>query len=180
PTQPATPPNEEEAPGAGGPAVVSDVPRGKRAEGRLHRAKPHGARGQVHDLRVLAAAGIGLEPPESPELAELLAGQAAQEVLDRVEGGSGMGLDGDHGALTQVGEIEGGQEPYRRGGGGLVPADLGPVRVRTEVIGVVHHPGREPEDPGLYAFERREGRPLLPRASPPLRGQPRLALPTSP
>jgi hypothetical protein len=145
--------------------VIGEVACGEGAEGRLHRPKPHGARREVDDLRVLAPARIRLEPAERPQLAQVVGAQPPEEVLNRVEGGRGVRFERDHVALAQVVEIERGQQAHRGGRGGLVAADLRPVGVRAQVVGVVDHPRRQPQHPALDALQDREIRVLHGEAS---------------
>jgi hypothetical protein len=43
-----------------------------------------------------------------------------------------------------------------RGAGGLVPAHLQPIPVGADVVGIVDHPGREPEQLALDGIQQRK------------------------
>ena len=105
---------------------------------------------------VLGPRGVGLRAAEAAEALELVAALAAEEILDGMEHRARMRLDRDPVLGAQHGEIERGHDGDERGGGGLVAADLEPILVRAEVVRVMDHPAREPEQLALELRERGE------------------------
>src|SRR5262249_32675477 len=71
---------------------------------------------------------------------------AAKQVLDRVEDRAGMGLHGHAIDRPQDMKIQGGHQGHDRGARGLVAADLQAVALGADVVGLVDHPGGQPED----------------------------------
>ena len=150
------PDHHDEALGSAAAEVVGEVTSGEGPERRRHGAESHRAGGEIHHLRVLAPARIGLEAPEAPELLERRRVQASPQILDGVERRRRVRLDGDHVGGAERLEVEGGHEAHDGGGGRLVAAHLRPVGVGAEEIGVVDHPGAEPEHLPLDPVENRE------------------------
>ncbi len=132
-------------------------------KGRGHGAQSHGARREVDRIGVLRPAGIGLDAPVGAQLRHVRAGEPPQQVLHGVEGGRGLGLDGDPVARLEPVEVEGRQDRGDGRGGGLVAPDLRPLGVGPHVVGVVDHAAGKPHDAPLDGVEGidsfgREGR----------------------
>ncbi len=162
--------HRDDAPGALHAPVILDVARGESAERRRHRAEPHGARRELDDLGILPAARIGLEPAEHAEALQLGLGEPPAEIFDRVEHRGSVRLDRDDVVGTDRGEVQRRHQGHDGGRRRLVAADLGAVRIRAALVGVVHHVGAEPQHPPLDRLEdgqlgRRDGHARLPRAS---------------
>lgn len=135
------------------PAVRLHVILHEAREQRLRDAEPHRAGREIDVVAVLGARGIGLRALVAAEALELVARLVAEQVLDGVEGGARMRLDGDAILRAQGGEIERGHDRRERGRGGLVPADLQAVDALAQVVGVVDRPRGQPQD---LALERGE------------------------
>ena len=116
----------------------------RREAGHRH-AQPDRPGREVDVVGVLGARGIRLRTPEAAETLELVLRLAAQEVLDGVEDGARVRLDGHPVLRPQRVEVERRHQRDDRGGRGLVPAHLQPVARRTQVVRVVDHPDREPQ-----------------------------------
>ena len=84
------------------PPLARDAPRRRdrpgsvreSAERREDGAEPHRPGGELDDLRVFPPARIGLESSEAAERLEIVDGETAAEVLDRVEGRRRVRLHG--------------------------------------------------------------------------------------
>ena len=102
----------DEAPRVRHATVIRQVTCGQRSEGGHHPAEPHRARREIHDLRVLAATRIRLEPAKAPEPHQRLAVEPAAQVFDRVEGRRAMRLEGDDVAALERMEVERGEQAH--------------------------------------------------------------------
>ena len=157
--------HDDDAPRRPRPEVIDEVLRAERAEGRLHGAEPHRARGELDELRVLPPARIGLEAAELAQPGERLHRQAPPQVLEGVEGGRRVGLHRDEVVGPERLPVERGEKAHDRRRRGLVTADLGRVGARAARVGVVDHEGAEPQHLPLDALEDRQfvrhGRAIL-------------------
>ena len=81
-----------------------------------------------------------------------------EQILDGVEDRRGVRLDRDAILRPQHVEIERGHQGRQRGARRLVAADLQAVPVRPQMVGVVDHPGRQPQH---LALERRQAGDLV-------------------
>ena len=94
----------------------------------------------------------------------------AEQILHRVKYRRGVRLDRDPVLRPQHVEIERGHQRRDRGARRLMAADLEPVAVGPQMVGVVDHPGRQPQH---LALERAEAGELVGGLSTRLR--PRIA-----
>ena len=131
-------------------AVQPHVIGHQRGECRHRNAEANRAGGKIHLRPVLRPRGIGLHAAQSPQTLHLLQGLPAEQVVDRVEHRSGMRLHRD--AILRPGdfEIQRGHDGDHRGARCLMPPHLQPVAVGTDVVGLVDHPRRQPQQ---LAFE---------------------------
>ena len=109
------------------------------------------AGGEIHLGLVLGARGIGLRAAEAAEILERRAALPPEQVLDGVEDRRRVRLDRDAVGGPERVEVKRGQQRHRRGATRLMPAHLQPVAVLAQVVGVMDHPGREPQH---LAFQR--------------------------
>ena len=165
-------------------AVQPHVVRHQRGE-RGHRHAQPDRSGREIDLRpVLHPAGIGLHAAHLAQPGHLLDRLPAEQVVHRVEHRAGVRLHRD--AVLRAGDLEiqrrhdGDHRRARR----LVPAHLQPVAVGPDVVGVVHHPGRQPQQLALKLVQQvravagADGRPADRRAAGGRRPAPGLAATT--
>ena len=124
-----------------------------RGEGRDRNAKADRAGGKVDVVDVLGARRIGLHTAEPAEVLHFLAGLVAHQILNRMKDGRGVRLDRDPVLRPQHGKIERGHDRHHRSGTCLVSADLDAVLFRTDVIGVMDHPVRQPQQPLLDGLQ---------------------------
>ena len=129
----------------------------QRGKGRDCHPKADRAGREIHVVHVLGARGIGLHAAIAAEVLHLLAAEIAHQVLHGVEDRRGMGLDRHPVLRPQRGEIQRRQDRHHRGRGGLVPADLDPVHLGADVVGVVDHPVRQPQQPLLDGLQMGAG-----------------------
>ena len=117
----------------------------QRGERGHRHAKADRAGGEIDLGPVLHPRRIGLHAAQLPQPLHLLQRLPAEQVVDRVEHRTGMRLHRD--AVLRPGdlEIERRHDGDHRRAGRLVPADLQPVAVGPDVVGVVDHPRRQPE-----------------------------------
>ena len=127
------------------PAVGVDVVLHEARKQRLRHPEADRAGGEVDVVDVLRPRRIGLRALVGAEALELVLGLVAEEVLDGVEGRARVRLHRDAVLGPEHGEIERRQDGGERGGRGLVAADLQPVLVGADVVGVVDRPGGEPQ-----------------------------------
>ena len=126
---------------------------GQTGEVGNHRSQTHRPGGKVDLVHVLGAAGIGLKSLEAAELAELLLGQVAQEILDGVVHRGAVGLDRDPVSKSQRVEIEGRHQADHGGATGLVAPHFGAGAVFPQGIGVVHDLHAQPQNPILNLLQ---------------------------
>ena len=130
-----------------GPAkVVAHVALCQRPENRCGSTEADRAGGDGHAHRVLGAAGVGLQAPEITQGGQHVARQVAKQVLDGVKDRRGMRLHRHVVLRPQYGEIQRRHQVDRRGAARLMPAHLEAVRIGANLVGVVDHVGREPQD----------------------------------
>ena len=94
--------------------------------------------------------GIALRALVAAEVFELLARLLAEQILDGVEDRRGVRLDRDAVLRPQHAEIERRHDGGERGRRRLMAADLQPVGVLAQMVGVVDGPARQPQH---LAFE---------------------------
>ena len=121
-------------------------------------AEPDRAGREIDGFAVLGARRVGLRAAKGAKPLQLLAALMPEQVLDGVEDRRGVRLDRDAVLWAQHVEIERGHQCRHRGARRLVAADLQPVAVRAKVVGVVDHPGRQPQH---LALERRQAGDLV-------------------
>ena len=113
-----------------------------RREERHRHAKADRAGREIDVVDILGARRIGLRAAQRAEAFELLARLVAEQILDGVEDRRGMRLHRDPVLGLQHGEIERRHHRRERRARGLVAADLQPVPVGAQVVGVMDRPGR--------------------------------------
>ena len=128
------------------PAPAMQVVLHQRREQRLRDAQAHGARGEVHVVRVLGAGRVRLHAAPAAEALQLLERLVAEQVLDRMEDRAGVRLDRDPILGPERMQVQRAHDRCDRGAGRLVAADLQPVPGVTEMVGVVDRPGSQPQD----------------------------------
>ena len=133
--------------GAGfvGPGLGADIVLDQAGEGGEGDAEAHRAGGDVDVVGVLGAAGVGLGTAEGAEILKLFKALLAEQILDGVEDRRGVRLDRDTILGAEDAEIERGHDGGHGGGAGLVAADLDPVHIGADVVGVVDHPVGKPQ-----------------------------------
>ena len=127
------------------PVMRAHIILHQRREQRLRDAQADRAGGEIDIVHVLGARRITLRAFVAAEILQLLARLLAEQVLNGVEDRRGMRLDRDAILRAQHVEIERGHDGGERGGRGLMAADLQPVDILTNMIGIVDRPAREPE-----------------------------------
>ena len=131
-----------------------------RGEQRHGDAQPHRAGREIDVVDVLGARRIGLRAAQRAEAFELVARLVAEQVLDGVEHRRGVRLHRHAILRPQHREIERRHHRGERGARGLVAADLEPVAVGPEVIGVVDGPGAQPQHLALELAEQPQALPF--------------------
>ena len=91
-------------------AVRPGVVVGQRREVGCDRTYPDRAGGEVHGIRVLRPAGIGLEPVKAAQRLQVGRIEVSEQVLDRVEGRGSVRLYGYHVARPHEVEVERGED----------------------------------------------------------------------
>ena len=86
--------------------LAGEIVPGERRKHGLRRAEPDRAGREVDVVVVLGARGVGLGAAEAAEALQPLAALAAEQILDGVEDGRGVGLHGDPVLGPQHVEIE--------------------------------------------------------------------------
>ena len=136
------------APVLGGDIVLHD-----RRKRRDRDAKADRSGREIDIIHVLGPAGVALHPTETAEILHLFAGLVAHQILDGVKERRGMGFDRDPVLWPQRVEIERCQDRHHRGRRRLMPADLDPVYLGPDVIGVMDHPVRQPQQALFNGFQ---------------------------
>ena len=126
-------------------ALQPDIVLYQRGEERHGDAQPHRAGGEIDVVDVLGARGVRLRAAQRPEAFQLLAGLMAEQVLDGVKYWRGVRLHRHAILRPQHREVEGRHHRRQRGAGGLMPADLQPVAIGPQMVGVMDRPGAEPQ-----------------------------------
>ncbi len=143
-------------------AAVGLVEPAVRAEIILHEAGEEGDRDSEADRTgrevdgnlVLGPARIALRAAEAAEILEGGAALRAEQIVDRVQHRPGVRLHRDPVVRAQSVEIERRHDRRHRGAARLVPADLQPVGMVPNVIGVVDGPRRQPAQPLVEDLQR--------------------------
>ncbi len=126
-------------------ALETEIILGERGEQGHADAEPDRPGREIDGVAVLGARRVGLSAAEAAKPLQLVARLMSEQVLDGVKDGRGVRLDRDPVLRPQHVEIECRHQGRHRGARRLVPADLEPVAVRPDVVGVVDHPGRQPQ-----------------------------------
>ncbi len=124
----------------------------QRGEAGHRHAQPHGAGREIDVVAVFRARGIGLRAAQRAKPLQLVARLISQQVLDRMENGAGMRLYRHAVLAAQHVEIQRRHQRDDRSRRRLMAADLQPVAVRADMVGVMDGPGAEPQH---LALQRR-------------------------
>ena len=146
----------DEAAAGRGAEVGLDIAVGERAQQRRSAAEAHRAGRVVDREGVLRPRWIALQPAEVAEPGQVGTVEPAEQVLERVHHGRGVGLDADAVASVEVGEPERSHERDHRRRRRLVAAHLERVAARPLAVRVVDDPHGEPQDAALDRSERGE------------------------
>ncbi len=125
--------------------VRVDIPPcggGKQRRGGAEADRPGR---EVHAVRVLGPAGVGLQAAERSQGRQVGPVQVAQQVLDGVVHRRGVRLHAHPVRGVQVGKVERRHHRDQTRARGLMPANLDPVARLPVVVRRVHDPRREPE-----------------------------------
>ena len=134
------------------PAMRGDVVLHQRGEQGLRDAEADRAGGEIDVVGILGARRIGLRALVAAEILQLLAGLMAEQILDGVKHRARMRLHRDAVLRPQHREIQRRHDVGERGGRSLMAADLQPVDIGPDVVGVMDRPRRQPEN-----FARQRG-----------------------
>ena len=135
-----------------GDAIILD----EACEGGDRHAEPDRAGREIDGDPILRPARIALHPAEAAKRLHRLAGLRAEQIVDGVEHRPGMGLHRDLVVRPERVEIERRHDRGHRRAGGLVPADLQPVDILADMIGVVDGPRRQPAQAIVDQLQRRD------------------------
>ena len=143
------------------PSGRAAVPQPLQADIILHDGgecgDPHAeadrAGGEIDIVAVLGARGVALRAAEGAEALQLLARLPPEQILDGVINRACMGLHRHPVAQFQRVEIERREDRRDRSAGRLVPSNFQSVAALAEVVGIVDHPGRQPEHLALERFQ---------------------------
>jgi Lrp/AsnC family leucine-responsive transcriptional regulator len=127
------------------PAMRLDVVLHQRGKQGLRHAEADRAGGEIDVVGVLGARRIGLRALEPAEIFQFLPGLVPEQILDGVEHGTGVRLHRDAVLRLQHREIQRRHDGGERGRRGLMAADLQPVGVGPDVVGVMDGPRRQPQ-----------------------------------
>ena len=111
---------------------------------------------EIDVAAILGPRRIGLRAAETAEIFQLVDVLPAQQMHDRVIDRAGMRFHRDPVFRPQHIHIQRGQQRRRRGAGCLMPTDLQPVPAGPDVVGVMDHPGGEPQDLALDLLQAGE------------------------
>ena len=134
------------------PAVRLDVVLHQRSEQCLGDTKPYRASREIDVIGILGARRIGLRTLEAAKIFQFFAALVPEQILDRVKHRARMRLHRDAVLRPQHREVQGRHDGGERGRRGLMAADLQPVGIGTDVVGVVNGPRRQPQH-----FARKRG-----------------------
>ncbi len=128
----------------------------QRREAGERDAEADGAGGEIDVAAILGPGRVGLRAAQRPERLQLGQRLPAQQVFEGVIDRAGMRLHRDPVLRPQHVEIERGHQGHHGGARGLMAANLEPVAARTQVVGVVDHPGGEPQHLALQRLQQGE------------------------
>jgi hypothetical protein len=140
-------------------AVGPHIVLHQRGEAGQRHSEPDRAGGKVDFRAVLGAGGVGLGAAELPQAGHLFDGLAAEQVVDGVQHRPGMRFHGDPVLRAENFKIQRGHDRGDRGATGLVAADFQAVAVGAQMVGVMDHPGGQPEQFLLHRRQRVQGFP---------------------
>ena len=127
------------------PAVGAHIILRQRRKQGLRNAKTDGASRKIDVVGIFGARRIRLRAFIAPEVFELLACLAAEQILDRVKIRRSMRFDRDTILRPQSMEIKRSHNRRERRRRCLVTTDFQPIGVATNMISVVDCPSREPQ-----------------------------------
>jgi len=139
-----------------GQAVQAQIVLHERGEQRDADAEPDRAGREIDEVAVLGARRISLSAAECAEALELLAALMTKQVVQRMKDRRGVRLHRDAVLRPQHVEVERRHQRRDRGGRRLMTADLEAVAARAQMVGVVDHPGGEPQHLLFQRFETGE------------------------
>ena len=129
--------------------VCTHVAVDDTGEERCSGTKTNRPSREIDRIGVLRARGIGLQATKIAQLRQVVAIEAPEQIVDRMQHRRGVRLDGYPIAGLQPVEVERGHRRHHRGRRSLVATDLERVARRPLVVGVVDHARREPEHAAL-------------------------------
>jgi hypothetical protein len=136
------------------PAVRAQIILHQAGEERDRDAEPDGARREVDRDLVLGPARIGLRAAEAAEILQRLARLTAEQIMYGMKDRSAVRLHRDAIVGPERMEIERRHDRGHRRAARLMPADLQPVLVLADMVGMMNGPGRQPAQPLLERLQR--------------------------
>jgi hypothetical protein len=137
--------------GVGGEALQAHVILDERGKARDRHTKADRPGRKIDVVMILGTRRIRLRTVQRAKAFEILFGLTPEQVLDRVEDRARVRLDGDPVVGLQHVEIERRHQRDERRRRGLVAANLQPVELRPQDVGVVDRPHGQPQH---LAFDR--------------------------
>ena len=137
-------------------AVQAHVILDQRGEAGGRDAEAHRSGGEIDLAAIFHPAGIGLGTAEPAQVLHLVARLPPEQGLRGMKYRGGVGLYGDAIPWPELFEIQRREDGDHRSAARLVPAHLQPIPVGPHMVGVVHHPGGEPQQLALDLFEREQ------------------------
>ena len=122
------------------PAMRRDVVLHQRGEQGLRDAETDRAGGEIDVVGILGTRRIGLRALVAAKIFQLLAGLVIEQILDGVKHRARMRLHRDAVLRPQHREIQRRHDVGERSGRGLMAADLQPIGIGPDVIGVMDRP----------------------------------------
>ena len=124
----------------------------KRCDGDTESDRPGR---EVHIVIILGPAGIALRPAQPAIGLQFLDRCIAHQVLHRVKHGRGVGLYCHPVSRLKDAVVQSRHDTDHRSRRGLVPAHLDPVDFGADVVGMVDHPVRQPQQAAFDGFQVR-------------------------
>jgi hypothetical protein len=128
------------------PGMRAHIVLHQRGEQSLRHTQADRTGGEIDVVGILGARGIALRTLVAAECFEPFARLLAEQVLDGVEDRRGMRFHRHAVLWPQHGKIERRHDGGERGARCLMAADLQPIAILAQMIGVMDGPAREPEN----------------------------------